>query len=97
MSADFTPYVNMQLFDRDPAELYLSTIELLQLNIPGLSVKPGTIEDALVQAFSYLTAIAVNHINTLPNMVMEGLANLIGVTRREAQFATVTATLTALD
>lgn len=97
MSADFTPYVNMQLFDRDPAELYLSTLELLQLNIPGLSVKPGTIEDALVQAFSYLTAIAVNHINTLPNMVMEGLANLIGVTRRQAKFATVTATLTALD
>jgi hypothetical protein len=97
MSADFRPYVNMQLFDRDPAELYLSTLELLQLNIPGLSVKPGTIEDALVQAFSYLTSIAVNHINTLPNMLMEGLANLIGVTRRNVKFATVTATITALD
>ena len=61
-----------------------------------MSVKPGTIEDALVQAFSYLTAIAINHINTLPNMVMEGLANLIGVTRRDVKFANVTATVSAL-
>ena len=97
MSADFSPYVNMQLYDRDPAELYLSTLELLQLNIPNMTVKPGTIEDALVQAFSYLTTVAINHLNTLPNMVMEGLANLIGVQRREAKFATVTATVTALD
>jgi hypothetical protein len=97
MSVDFTPYVNMQLYDRDPAELYLSTLELLQLNIPGLSVKPGTIEDALVQAFSFLTTVAINHINTLPNMIMEGLANLIGVKRREAKFAYLTATVTALD
>ena len=97
MSVDFTPYVNMQLYDRDPAELYLSTLELLQLNIPGLSVKPGTIEDALVQAFSFLTTVAINHLNTLPNMIMEGLANLIGVSRREAKFATLTATITALD
>ena len=97
MSVDFTPYVNMQLYDRDPAELYLSSLELLQLNIPGLSVKPGTIEDALVQAFSYLTTVAINHINTLPNMIMEGLANLIGVKRREAKFAYLTATVTALD
>jgi hypothetical protein len=97
MSVDFSAYVNMQLYDRDPAELYLSTLELLQLNIPGMSVRPGTVEDALVQAFSYLTTVAINHINTLPNMVMEGLANLIGVTRREALFATVTATITALD
>ena len=97
MSVDFSAYINMQLYDRDPAELYLSTLELLQLNIPGMSVKPGTVEDALVQAFSYLTTVAINHINTLPNMVMEGLANLIGVKRREAKFATVTATVTALD
>lgn len=97
MSVDFSSYINMQLYDRDPAELYLSTLELLQLNIPGMSVKPGTVEDALVQAFSYLTTVAINHINTLPNMVMEGLANLIGVKRREAKFATVTATITALD
>lgn len=97
MSVDFSSYINMQLYDRDPAELYLSTIELLQLNIPGMSVKPGTVEDALVQAFSYLTTVAINHINTLPNMVMEGLANLIGVKRRDAKFATVTATVTALD
>ena len=97
MSVDFSAYVNMQLYDRDPAELYLSTLELLQLNIPGMSVKPGTIEDALVQAFSYLTTVAINHINTLPNMIMEGLANLIGVKRREAKFAYLTATVTALD
>lgn len=97
MSIDFSPYINLRVYDRDPAQIYLSALELLQVNIPQLSVRPGTIEDALIQAFSYVTSIAITHINTMPNMLMEGLAALIGVSRLSGEFATVTATITALD
>ncbi|NCV44506.1 MAG: hypothetical protein EBW15_06915 [Actinobacteria bacterium] len=97
MSADFSPYVNLRVYDKDAGELYLGALDLLQMNVPQLVVRPGTIEDALVQAFSYISTVAVNHINALPNKLMEGITSFMGVPRREGTYASVSATFTALD
>lgn len=97
MSVDFSPYVNLRIYDREPGELYLSALELLQLNVPQLRVRAGTIEDGLVQAFSYLTTIAVNHINTLPNKLAEGIMSFMGVERRVGSFAKVSLEFEALS
>lgn len=97
MSADFSPYVNLRIFDKDAGELYLGALDLLQLNVPQLVVRPGTIEDALTQAFAYISSVAINHINVLPNRLMEGMASFMGVPRRNGSYANVTVTFTALD
>ena len=57
MTADFSPYVNLRIYDKDAGELYLGALDLLQLNIPQLVVRPGTIEDALIQALWVLCLI----------------------------------------
>lgn len=97
MSVDFSPYVNLRIYDKDPGELYLTAVELLQMNVPQLSVRPGTIEDGMIQAFSFLTTIAINHINSLPNRLAEGLATFMGVGRAEATFASIPVRITAFD
>lgn len=97
MSVDFSPYINLQIYDKDAGELYLSALELLRLNVPQLTVRPGTIEDGLTQAFAYITSVACNHMNVLPNRIVEGLARFMGVTRRAGTYASVSATVTALD
>jgi len=97
MSVDFSPYLNLRIYDKDPGQLYLTAIDLMRLNVPQLSVRPGTIEDAMIQSFAFLSTIAINHINALPNRLVEGIANLMGVGRAEPSYASVQVTITALD
>ena len=97
MSIDFSPYLNLRVYDKDPGEMYLTALDLMRLNVPQLSVRPGTIEDAMLQSFAFLSTVAVNHINVLPNRLVEGLANLMGSQRTEASYASVPVTITALD
>lgn len=97
MSIDFSPYVNLRIYDKDPMELYLSAVELMQMNVPQLSVRPGTIEDGMIQAFSFLTTIAINHMNAMPDRLAEALATFMGVERISSSFASVPVRVTALD
>jgi len=97
MSIDFTPYVNLRVYDKDPGEVYLTAIDLMRQNVPQLSVRPGTIEDAMIQSFAFLSTLAINRINALPNRLIEGIANLMGVRRSEPTYATVGVTVQALD
>ena len=97
MSVDFSPFVNLRIYDKDPGQVYLTALEIMKLNVPQLSIRPGTIEDAMLQAFSFVSTIAINHINALPNRLVEGIANLMGTQRTTGTYASVTATVTALD
>jgi len=97
MSIDFSPYLNLRIYDKDPGDMYLTAIELMRLNVPQLSVRPGTIEDAMIQSFAFLSTVAINHMNALPNRLVEGVANLMGVKRLEPTYASIDVTITALD
>ena len=97
MSVDFSPFVNLRIYDKDPGQVYLTAIEVMRLNVPQLSVRPGTIEDAMIQAFAFISTIAINHINALPNRLVEGVANLMGAQRLNGKYASTSATITALD
>jgi len=97
MSIDFSPYVNLRIYDKDPMEVYLSAVELMQMNVPQLSVRPGTIEDGMIQAFSFLTTIAINHMNAIPDRLAEALATFMGIERFSSSFASVPLRVTALD
>jgi uncharacterized phage protein gp47/JayE len=90
MAADFSPYVNMRLYDKQPSDIYLNALELAQLNIPQFELRVGTVEDAIFQAMAYMTSLSVTHINALPNRLMEGILSMMGVPRLQGSNATVT-------
>lgn len=90
MPADFSPYVNMRIYDKQPSEIYLNAVEIAQMNIPQFELRVGTIEDSIFQAMAYMTALSVGHINALPNRLMEGVLAMMGVARRNGSNATVT-------
>jgi hypothetical protein len=90
MAADFSPYVNMRLYDKQPSDIYLNALEIAQMNIPQFELRVGTVEDAIFQAMAYMTSLSVTHINALPNRLMEGVLSMMGVPRLNGSNATVT-------
>ena len=90
MAADFSPYVNMRLYDKQPSDIYLNALEIAQMNIPQFELRVGTVEDAIFQAMAYMTSLSVTHINALPNRLMEGILSMMGMPRLNGSNATVT-------
>lgn len=97
MAADFTPYVNLTVYDAQPVDIYLAAIDLARRTLPEFTLRQGTPEDALFQAFSYMSALSVGSINRLPSRLMEGLVKMVGMERRYGARAQVVVDLTARD
>jgi len=93
-SPDFREYVDLTIYDTTPQILYDDSVTYAQTAMPEFDPRIGTIEDALLQGMAFVGAILATGINRLPNGLMEGILNLLGFTRNEAQFATGTATIT---
>lgn len=96
MPADFSPYINLRLYDKQPGDIYSNAIEVAQMTIPDFNLRTGTVEDAMFQAMAYMTSIATTHINTLPNRLMEGMLSFMGVERNVGDRATVSVAVTLL-
>ena len=96
MPADFSPYVNMRIYDKQPSEIYLNAVEIAQMNIPQFELRVGTIEDSIFQAMAYMTALSVGHINALPNRLMEGVLAMMGMQRTNGSNATLTVSIELL-
>jgi hypothetical protein len=97
MPADFSDYVDLTTLDLSPTEVYLNAIQLGRIVLPEFEIRQGTPDDALLQAFSYMTALNVGAINRLPSRVMEGLCAIMGVQRSGGTRATVTITIGLTD
>lgn len=93
-SPDFREYVDLTIYDTTPQTLYDDSVTYAQTAMPEFDPRIGTIEDALLQGMAFVGAILATGINRLPNGLMEGILNLLGFARNEAQFATGTATIT---
>lgn len=96
-SPDFSNYVDLTIYDLDPFIIYTDAITYARTSLPEFSPRTGTIEDALVQAIAYNTALVSSQINRLPDGLMEGMARLSGLTRNEATFATGTVEIEVFD
>lgn len=94
---DFRPYIDLTVYDQQPGDIYSDSIEYGLTALPEFSVRQGTIEDALLQAMSYVAGQVVASINRLPDGLMLGLLNLMGFNRVESDFATGTAYFTLID
>jgi hypothetical protein len=87
-SPDFRQFVDLTIFDEQPRDIYLDAIDYAREALPEFIARQGTVEDALLQAMSFISAQTVAAINRLPNGLMEGILRLIGFERIESAFAT---------
>ena len=97
MPADYSEYVDLTPHDLSPTDIYLGAIQLGRLVLPEFEIRQGTPDDAMLQAFSYMTALNVGAINRLPDRLMQGLCAMMGVTRDGGTKATFTATIALND
>lgn len=84
MPADFSPYVDLRIFDKEPGDIYRDAIEIARLGLPEFNLRPGTPEDAIIQAVSYISSLNVAAINRLPNRIMSGVMGVLGFQRQES-------------
>jgi hypothetical protein len=92
-SPDFRNYIDLTIYDVEPEDIYANAVEYARTALPEFSPRVGTVEDALLQAVSYSTALTVAAINRLPDGLMEGIAKLLNFNRNEATFATGTVSM----
>lgn len=96
-SPDFRQYVDLTINDVQPADIYDEAVAYAKTVLPDFSPKTGTVEDAVLQAISYVSGLMTGAINRLPNGLMEGVLNLYGFTRSQSSFATGSVIFTAID
>jgi hypothetical protein len=94
MPADFSEYVNLTVFDKEPGDIYLDSVELARLVLPEFSLRIGSPEDAIFQAAAYMSALNISAINRLPDRLMAGIMTMLGFQRQEAISAEVDVTIT---
>jgi len=95
MSADFLPYINLRPLDITPAQIYLDSIEVARTVFPNFDLRPGTIEDAMFQAFAYMSALNIGAINRLPDSLMLGIGKMLGTPYADGTRATMDVQFTA--
>lgn len=97
MPADFSQYVDLTIHDVQPVDVYLGAIELARITMPEFTLRQGTPEDALFQAFAYMSSLSVGAINRLPSRLMEGVSKMLGTTRSYGARASVAVEFNAMD
>jgi len=95
MSADFRQYINLRPLDISPAQIYLDSIQVARTVVPNFDLRPGTIEDAMFQAFAYMSALNIGAINRLPDNLMLGVGKMIGTQYSDGERATMNVKFTA--
>lgn len=88
-SPDFSEYVDLTKFDLQPQDLYQQSIQYARTALPEFNPRPGTLEDAMLQAGALIGANAMGAINRMPDELMEGILRVMGVERSEATQSTV--------
>jgi hypothetical protein len=88
-SPDFSTYIDFSGFDEQPSTIYQDAVAYAQTALPEFNPRPGTIEDAILQAGAYVGALSIGAINRLPDGLVEGILKIMGVTRIESTAGTV--------
>jgi hypothetical protein len=94
MAADFSKYIDLSIFDAEPADIYFDAIEVARTTLPEFNLRVGTPEDAIFQAAAYISSLNIASINRLPDRLMEGIVNILGYSKQQAVAAEVDVTVT---
>lgn len=96
-SPDISKYIDLTTYDLQPSDIYDAAIEYAQNALPEWSPTAGSIEDAVLQAASSMTAYLVAAINRLPAGNIEGLLRLFGVERNSGTAPTASVNIQFID
>jgi hypothetical protein len=88
-SPDFSDYIDLTINDKQPGDIYDEAVDYARLAMPEFSPRPGTIEDAILQAGAYIGSLNLGNINRLPDGIMEGVLRYLDILRKEATFGSV--------
>lgn len=94
---DFREYVDLTINDVSPTDIYNAAVDYAALALPEFSPRQGTVEDAMLQAMSYISGIMTGAINRLPNALMQGVLGLMGFARISEVTATGSVIFTSID
>jgi len=96
-SPDFSEYIDLTGYDVQPQKLYTEAVTYARTALPEFNPRPGTLEDAILQAGALIGASAMGAINRMPDELMEGILRVMGVERSEATQSTVNVLLTLFN
>ena len=80
MAADFSQYVDITVYDKEPGDMYLEAIEMARLTLPEFTLRTGTVEDAMFQAMAWIGWVNATAINRIPDRLMAGILSMMGIT-----------------
>jgi hypothetical protein len=83
-SPDFSEYIDLTVNDLQPPDLYAAAVDYARTALPEFEPRPGSVEDALMQAFALMNSLYIAAANRIPNGTIEGVLRLLGLERREA-------------
>jgi len=95
MAADFSEYVDLTVYDKQPGDMYLEAIEMARLTMPEFTLRAGTVEDAIFQAMSWIGWVNASAMNRIPDRLMSGILSMMGVTINLSSPAQMSITVTA--
>lgn len=96
-SPDFSEYIDLTINDLQPIDIYTMARDYATMALPEFNPRVGTVEDAMLEAMAYVSALVNGSVNRLPNGLMEGILRLMGFYRDEATFATTSVIFTTID
>lgn len=97
MPADFSEYIDLTLFDKEPGDIYRDSIDVARLTLPEFNLRIGTPEDAIFQAMAYVSSLNIASLNRLPDRLMAGILSMMGFSRQSAVPAEIDVVLTIAD
>jgi hypothetical protein len=96
-SPDITPYVDLTVYDVQPATAYDISVDYARAAVPGWTPLVGSIEDAILQAAAGVSGELLGAINRVPSSIFEALLQLFGVERLTGSAATGRVRMELLD
>lgn len=96
-SPDFSEYIDLTVNDLQPVDIYSLARDYALVALPEFDPRVGTIEDAMLEAMSYVAGLVTGAVNRLPDGLMEGILRLMGFLRREATLASGSVIFSAID
>jgi hypothetical protein len=97
VSPDFTPYVDLTLYDKDATDIVAAAQATLQSRIPDWVPTSTNVEVMLMEAMAIEVAETIFSVNRLPVTMIRVLLNLYGVTPDPGAPPTVTLQFNAFD
>lgn len=97
INPDITPYTNLTIYDKNPQDLVDASIILLQSRFPEWTPSETNLELALLEAVALEVSETIYTINRLPNVMLEVLLTLYGITRDQGAAPITTFLFTMSD